>query len=123
MSADAALTALAALAAAPWMSGSSLPEPRTEVAAATLGGRIVVAGGFLASGANSRRVDAYDPRGDAWERLPDLPVSVDHAAAAEAAAGDGSTNATLTRLLIVNSVAVAFAAAVALVILLVAWLG
>ena len=64
------------------MSGSSLPEPRTEVAAATLGGRIVVAGGFLASGANSRRVDAYDPRGDAWERLPDLPVSVDHAAAA-----------------------------------------
>ncbi len=36
---------------------------------------------------------------------------------------DGSSNATLTRLLVVNSVAVAFAAAVALVILLVAWLG
>jgi len=82
VSAAPALTALAALAAAPWMSGSSLPEPRTEVAAATLGGRIVVAGGFLASGANSRRVDAYDPEGGAWERLPDLPVSVDHAAAA-----------------------------------------
>ena len=82
MSAGPALTALAALAAAPWLSGSPLPEPRTEVAAATVGGRIVVAGGFLVNGANSRRVDAYDPRDDTWERLPDLPVSVDHAAGA-----------------------------------------
>jgi non-specific serine/threonine protein kinase len=46
-----------------------------------LGTRIVVSGGFLASGGNSRRVDAYDPARDAWTRLPDLPVSVDHAAA------------------------------------------
>ena len=53
-----------------------------------------------------------------------LRESVDGApAAGETAARDGSTNATLTRLLVVNSVAVAFAAAVALVILLVAWLG
>lgn len=71
---------LAAVAA--WVAGAPLEEPRTEVAAAPLGGRIVVVGGFLASGANSRRVDAYDPRRDSWERLPDLPVSVDHAAAA-----------------------------------------
>jgi non-specific serine/threonine protein kinase len=46
-----------------------------------LGTRIVVSGGFLASGGNSRRVDAYDPARDEWTRLPDLPVSVDHAAA------------------------------------------
>ena len=53
-----------------------------------------------------------------------LHESVDGApAAGEAATRDGSTNATLTRLLVVNSGAVAFAAAVALVILLVAWLG
>ena len=78
----AAVAALAALAAAPWVAGSPLPEPRTEVAAAPLGGRIVVVGGFLASGGNSRRVDSYDPARDAWDRLPDLPVSVDHAAAA-----------------------------------------
>ena len=68
--------------AAAWGTGAPLPEPRTEVAAATLGQRIVVAGGFLATGANSRRVDAYDTRRSTWERLPDLPVSVDHAAAA-----------------------------------------
>jgi hypothetical protein len=53
-----------------------------------------------------------------------LRESVDGGPAdADPAARDGSSNATLTRLLIVNSVAVAFAAAVALVILLVAWLG
>ena len=76
----AGLTAVAVAAA--WNAGAPLPEPRTEVAAAALGQRIVVVGGFLASGANSRRVDAYDTRRDTWERLPDLPVSVDHAAAA-----------------------------------------
>ena len=74
------LTAVAAAAA--WVAGSPLPEPRTEVAVAPLGGRIVAVGGFLGSGANSRRVDAYDPLRDTWSRLADLPVSVDHAAAA-----------------------------------------
>ncbi len=67
---------------AAWIGGTPQSEPRSEVAAAPLSGRIVVVGGFLASGANSRRVDAYDPTRDAWTRLADLPVSVDHAAAA-----------------------------------------
>jgi N-acetylneuraminic acid mutarotase len=73
---------LAVALAAAWTAGSPLSEPRSEVAAAPFLGRIVVVGGFLANGANSRRVDAYDPTRDAWTRLPDLPVSVDHAAAA-----------------------------------------
>jgi N-acetylneuraminic acid mutarotase len=78
-----ALRAVARVAAAAtWATGSPLAEPRTEVASAILGGRIVAVGGFLESGANSRRVDAYDPTADRWTRLPDLPVSVDHAAAA-----------------------------------------
>jgi Kelch motif len=77
-----AVTGLAALAAAAWIASSPLPEPRTEVAAATLRGQIVVVGGFLANGGNSRRVDAFEPGADRWSRLPDLPVSVDHAAAA-----------------------------------------
>ena len=42
----------------------------------------MVAGGFLANGANSRRVDVYDAARDTWTRGPDLPVSLDHAAAA-----------------------------------------
>jgi N-acetylneuraminic acid mutarotase len=81
----AALLPLALLAAAAsWVSGAPVPEPRTEVAAAPLRGEIVVVGGLLASGGNSRRVDAYAPAGDSWRRLPDLPVSVDHAAIASA---------------------------------------
>jgi N-acetylneuraminic acid mutarotase len=76
------LSVAAVAASAAWIAGTPLSEPRTEVAAAPLGGRIVAVGGFLASGANSRRVDAYDPATDRWIRLPDLPVSVDHAAAA-----------------------------------------
>ena len=52
-----------------------------------------------------------------------LRESVDGRPDADPSVRDGSSNATLTRLLVVNSVAVAFAAAVALVILLVAWLG
>ncbi len=52
-----------------------------------------------------------------------LRESVDGRPDADPSMRDGSSNATLTRLLVVNSVAVAFAAAVALVILLVAWLG
>lgn len=68
--------------AATWLTGAPLPEPRTEVGAAPLGGEIVVVGGLLPSGGNSRRVDAYTPATDSWRRLPDLPVGVDHAAVA-----------------------------------------
>ena len=77
-------TLAVATAAASWTVGTPLSVPRSEVAAAPLLGRIVVVGGFLETGANSRRVDAYDPARDEWARLPDLPVSVDHAAAASA---------------------------------------
>lgn len=65
-----------------WTSHAPLPVPRTEVAAAVRGGEIVVVGGFLASGANSRRADAFRPSTGRWRRLDDLPVTVDHAAAA-----------------------------------------
>ena len=73
---------LSMLLAAAWIGATPLSEPRTEVAAAPLGSEIVVVGGFIANGANSRRVDTYAPSDDRWRRLPDLPVSVDHAAAA-----------------------------------------
>lgn len=59
-----------------------MPEPRSEVAAAALGSEIVVVGGFVADGSNSAHADAYAPAADSWRRLPDLPVSLDHAAAA-----------------------------------------
>jgi N-acetylneuraminic acid mutarotase len=76
---DVAVLAVLAVAAS-WLTGAPLPEPRTEVGAAQLNGEIVVIGGLLSNGGNSRRVDAYAPATDTWRRLPDLPVSVDHAA-------------------------------------------
>ncbi len=68
-----------------WSSGAPLPQPRSEVAAATLGKEIAVVGGFDADGGSSARVDVYSPSADTWRRLPNLPVVVNHAAAAAAA--------------------------------------
>ena len=80
--------ALAGLAAggsaAGWERHSPMPEPRSEVAAASTAGELVVAGGFIADGHNSARADAYWPAGDRWRRLADLPASLDHAAGASA---------------------------------------
>jgi len=67
-----------------WQRHAPLFEPRTEVAAAVANGSIVAVGGFQPTGANSPRADMYSIAEDRWRRLPDLPVAVDHAAAASA---------------------------------------
>jgi non-specific serine/threonine protein kinase len=67
-----------------WSSGAPLPQPRSEVAAAALGKEIAIVGGFDVNGGSSARVDLYAPARDSWRRLPDLPVTVNHAAAAAA---------------------------------------
>jgi hypothetical protein len=78
------VVAAAAAAQAPWQTHAPLPDPRTEVAAGIARGEIVVVGGFTGAGGNSPRVDAYSIARDTWRRLPDLPLAVDHAAAASA---------------------------------------
>ena len=67
-------TTVAAAPAAP----AELPLPRTEVSAAVLAGRIVVAGGLTADGAASDRVDLYDPAANAWAPAPALPLGLHH---------------------------------------------
>ena len=57
---------------------AELPVPRTEVAAAALGGRIVVAGGLTGDGAASDRADIYDPAANHWEPAPALPLGLHH---------------------------------------------
>jgi N-acetylneuraminic acid mutarotase len=64
-----------------WRAHAHLPVPRTEVTAAALRGEIAVAGGFLADGQSSRRLDFYAPSSDTWRSGPDLPAGVNHAAA------------------------------------------
>jgi hypothetical protein len=64
-----------------WRSAAAVPVARTEVAAALFGQEIAVVGGFVASGQNTGRADAYSPRRNHWRRLPSLPVGLDHAMA------------------------------------------
>jgi len=65
-----------------WTAGTPLAERRTEVAAAPLRGELVVVGGLREDGSNTGRTDAYSPKRDAWRRLPNLPLAVEHAAGA-----------------------------------------
>jgi N-acetylneuraminic acid mutarotase len=76
----AALLALA-LGGDQWRTHAPLPLPRTEVAATAFGREIAVAGGFLADGGSSRRVDFYAPSSDTWRSGPDLPAGLNHASA------------------------------------------
>lgn len=80
----AALPAVAVAGSPQWESRAPVPVPRTEVAAATLGGEIAVVGGVTADGGASARADLYSPARDGWRHLPDLPVGVHHATAAGA---------------------------------------
>ena len=52
------------------------------MAAAAVGGRIVVASGLTREGRASARADLYHSARDRWSRLPDLPIAVHHAMAA-----------------------------------------
>ena len=56
-----------------------LPVPRTEVAGATWGGALVVAGGLTAEGAASGLVHVLDEEAGRWEPAPALPVPLHHA--------------------------------------------
>src|SRR5918999_6413826 len=73
---------LASAASPRWRPAAPVPVARTEVAAALFGRVIAVVGGFLASGRNSSRADAYSPARNRWRRLSSLPTPVDHAMAA-----------------------------------------
>ena len=55
-----------------------LPEPRTEAGGAVLDGRLYVIGGIDSFARTLSSAWAYDPAGDAWERLPDLPRKLSH---------------------------------------------
>jgi non-specific serine/threonine protein kinase len=65
-----------------WRTLAPAPSERTEVAAAALGQRIWVLGGYAPDGATLATVEVYDTTTDTWARGPDLPVAVNHAMAA-----------------------------------------
>jgi hypothetical protein len=71
---SAPTTTTAAAPAAP----AEVPVPRTELAGAVLGDRIVVAGGLTADGAASDVVHVYAPDSNRWEAGPSLPLGLHH---------------------------------------------
>jgi hypothetical protein len=68
--------------AAGWRSLAPALSERTEVAAAAAGDDIVVAGGYLGSGATVSNVEILDTTTGRWREGPDLPERVNHAMAA-----------------------------------------
>ena len=67
---------------AAWRRLAPAPSERTEVAAAAVGRRIWVLGGYAPDGATLATAEVYDTVANTWSRGPDLPVAVNHAMAA-----------------------------------------
>ena len=65
-----------------WRQLAAAPSARTEDAAAAVGGRIWVLGGYGPDGATLATAEVYDTAAGTWARGPDLPVAVNHAMAA-----------------------------------------
>jgi hypothetical protein len=84
LSIGGSLTAVLAVAVieGAWQARAPLPVVIGELVGAVLAGRPVVAGGLGPEWSVSSRVFAYDPLADEWKSLPDLPVPLNHHAAA-----------------------------------------
>ena len=61
-----------------WLPLASSPLSRTEVAAARIGKRIYVVGGFDESGRTTSAVTRYDIARDAWTQVSSMPIGVNH---------------------------------------------
>ena len=65
-----------------WRRLAPVPSQRTEVAAAAVGSRIWVLGGYGSDGTTLATAEVFDTGAGTWSRGPDLPVAVNHAMAA-----------------------------------------
>src|ERR1700742_1348107 len=70
------------VAAPQWQSLRPATLERTEVAAARIGRFIYVVGGFVPSQETSAATERYDIKTNRWKRVADMPVALNHAAAA-----------------------------------------
>jgi len=59
-----------------WQTMAAKPVPVEEIQVATLGEKIYVPGGVIASGMPSAVLEVYDPRSDSWESRASLPVPI-----------------------------------------------
>src|SRR2546428_4930000 len=61
-----------------WSTAAPLPERLQELHAAVLHGRIYVVGGIDSTNTAIARAYRYDPAGNRWERIADLPGTRHH---------------------------------------------
>src|SRR3989442_1049552 len=61
-----------------WSTAAPLPERLQELRAAVLHGKIYVAGGIDSTNTAVARAYRYDPAGNRWERIADLPGARHH---------------------------------------------
>jgi hypothetical protein len=61
-----------------WSTARPIPEPLQEMHGAVLHGKIYIAGGFGRSGQPTAHAYRYDPTGNTWERIADLPAPRHH---------------------------------------------
>ncbi|MCS7068554.1 MAG: galactose oxidase [Meiothermus sp.] len=64
-----------------WFVLAPLLEPRQEIAAVELGGKIYAVGGFARDRSTLNSAEVYDPASNQWSRLPAMPIGVNHPAA------------------------------------------
>jgi hypothetical protein len=63
-----------------WAIKADVPTPRSEVAAASVGNRIFVLGGYDPAAATAN--EEYDPATDTWRQRSVIPIGLNHAGAA-----------------------------------------
>ena len=89
-----------AVAVGRWSKAPPLSEPRAEVSATALDGRIYVAGGFTASGADLASMEVLDRQVDGWQPRAPLPRGLNHLSIATSGglvyASGGSAGSTPT---------------------------
>jgi len=61
-----------------WSTVRPIPQALQEMHGAVLDGKIYIAGGFDRNGQATARAYRYDPAGDTWERIADLPAPRHH---------------------------------------------
>ena len=59
-----------------WHQGSDLPEAKSDIGGAAIGGKIYVPGGKISSGSVASDLDVYNPSLDRWEKKANLPIAV-----------------------------------------------
>src|SRR5205809_7351695 len=61
-----------------WSDGATLKQPRAEIAATVLDGRILTVGGFGPGGVDLSSLEVFDPATNTWQTRSPMPQGLNH---------------------------------------------